>query len=310
MIFKMSNFFQRTLQVYSYMRKLLASNPNLGGVILAWSTTEFRIYITIIIKTKVVLAIHSRVCSASIEITAILVITINMERINSFFVPCLRCAIHTLISPYVHIFVRSTDINHRGYVSDEIKIFKRGSRVICIYDAICVVSAGSSPVSRVISKPKEVRSFDEVGLPIWGVTADGWVVLVKHDVFLKTESTESEGRVMVVDRPKRNFIWEHLAGKSRKLIKKATTICPISVQITRKILHPLYVSLIRINRRDTPSDKDVLRKLPGEVLRQTTWWDQVQSKLVLWIRITEHLEISTVVIDNCVLSKQVRLIAM
>ena len=80
--------------------------------------------------------------------------------------------------------------------------------------------------------------------------------------------------------------------------------------ITRKILHPLYVSLIRINRRDTPSDKDVLGKLPGEVLRQTTWWDQVQSKLVLWIIITEHLEISTVVIDNCVLSKQVRLIAM
>ena len=188
MIFKMTNFFQRKLQVYSYMRKLLASNPNLGGVILAWSTTEFRIYIINIIKTKVVLAKHSRVCSASIEITAILEITINMERINSFFVPCLRCAIHTLISPNVHIFVRSTDIYHRGYVSDEIKTFKQGSRVICIYDAICVVSAGSSPVSRVISKPKEVRSFDEVGLPIWGITADGWVVLVKHDVFLKTES--------------------------------------------------------------------------------------------------------------------------
>ena len=31
----MTNFFQRKLQVYSYMRKLLASNPNLGGVILA-----------------------------------------------------------------------------------------------------------------------------------------------------------------------------------------------------------------------------------------------------------------------------------
>ena len=186
MIFKMTIFFQRKLQVYSYMRKLLASNPNLGGVILTWSTTEFRIYI--IIKSKVVLAIYSRVCYASIEITASLEITINMERIFSFFVPCLRCAIHTLISPNVHIFVRSTDFYHRGYVSDEIKIFKQGSRVICIYDAIWVVSAGSSPVSRVISKPKEVRSFDEVGLPIWGITADGWVVLVKHDVFLKTES--------------------------------------------------------------------------------------------------------------------------
>ena len=186
--FKMTNFFQRKLQVYSYMRKLLASNPNLGGVILAWSTTEFRIYRTIRIKTKVVLAIHSRVCSASIEITAILVITIDMERIISFLIPCPCGTIHTLISPNVHTFVRSTDIYHRGYVSDEIKIFKRGSQVICIYDAICVVSAGSSPVSRVISKPKEVRSFDEVGLPIWGITADGWVVLVKHDVFLKTES--------------------------------------------------------------------------------------------------------------------------
>ena len=188
MIFKMTNFFQRKLQVYSYMRKLLASNPNLGGVILAWSTTEFRIYTTITIKTKVVLAIHSRVCSASIEITVILVMTIDMERINSFLIPRPCGTIHTLISSDVHIFVGSTDIYHRGYVSDDIKIFKRGSQVICIYDTICVVSASSSPVSWVISEPKEVRSFDEVGLPIWGITADGWVVLVKHDVFLKTES--------------------------------------------------------------------------------------------------------------------------
>ena len=177
--FKMTNFFQRKLQVYYYMRKLLASNPNLGGVILAWSTTEFRIYRTIMIKTKVVLAIHSRVCSASIEITAILVITIDMERIISFLIPCPCGTNHTLVSSDVHIFVGSTDIFHRGYVSDDIKIFKRGSQVICIYDTICVVSASSSPVSWVISEPKEVGSFHEVRLPIWGITTDGLVIIVK-----------------------------------------------------------------------------------------------------------------------------------
>ena len=91
---------------------------------------------------------------------------------------------HALISSDVHIFLGSTDTWHRGYLSDDIKIFKRGSQVICIYGAICVVPASSSPVSRVISEPKEVGSFDEVGLPIWGITADGLVVIVKWDVLL------------------------------------------------------------------------------------------------------------------------------
>ena len=53
-----------------------------------------------------------------------------------------------------------------------------------MYGAICVVSASSSPLSRAISEPKEVRSFDKVGLPIWGITADGCVVVVKHDFIL------------------------------------------------------------------------------------------------------------------------------
>ena len=75
--------------------------------------------------------------------------------------------------------IRKVDRHLRGYVSDDIKIFKRGSQVICIDGAICVIPASSSPVSRVISEPKEVGSFDEVGLPIWGITADGLVVIVK-----------------------------------------------------------------------------------------------------------------------------------
>ena len=124
MIFKLDQlpWVKLKLQVCWYVRKLLASNPNLGGVILAWSTTEFRIYTTIIIKTKVVLAIHSRVCSASIEITTILVITINMERKISFFIPRPCRAIHTLISPIVHICVRTTSFFHQGYVSYDIKV--------------------------------------------------------------------------------------------------------------------------------------------------------------------------------------------
>ena len=87
--------------------------------------------------------------------------------ISSFFIPGPCCAIHTLISPDVHIFVRSTVIGHYGYLSNDVEVFKRGSQVICMYGTICVVSASSSPVSRVISEPKEVRSFHEVGLPIW-----------------------------------------------------------------------------------------------------------------------------------------------
>ena len=43
--------------------------------------------------------------------------------------------------PDVQIFVRSTDIYRRGYLSDDIKIFKRGSQLICLYGAISVVSA-------------------------------------------------------------------------------------------------------------------------------------------------------------------------
>ena len=36
----------------------------------------------------------------------------------------------------VHIFVRSEDIYRRGYLSDDIKIFKRDSQLICLYGAI------------------------------------------------------------------------------------------------------------------------------------------------------------------------------
>ena len=109
-----------------------------------------------------------------------------MQADNSFLIPCSRSAILAFISPDVDIFVRSTGIYYRGYVSDDVKVFKGGSQVICIYGAICVVSTSSSPVSRLISEPKEVGSFDEVGLPIWGITADGLVIIVKHD-FLSIE---------------------------------------------------------------------------------------------------------------------------
>ena len=110
-----------------------------------------------------------------------------MEMISSFFIPGPCCAIHTLISPDVHIFVRSTVIGHYGYLSNDVEVFKRGSQVICTYGAICLVSASSSPVSRVISEPKEVGSFHEVGLPIWGITADGLIVTVKYGQ-LQTEN--------------------------------------------------------------------------------------------------------------------------
>ena len=178
MIFKLDQlpWVKLKLQVCWYVRKLLASNPNLGGVILAWSTTEFRIYTTIIIKTKVVLAIHSRVCSASIEITTILIITINMEKKISFFIPFVSCNSHTHFPDCSHM--RADD----KFLPPRVRLLwyqslNRGSQVICIYCAICVVSSSSSPVSRVISEPKEVRSFQEVCLPIWVVTADGLVVI-------------------------------------------------------------------------------------------------------------------------------------
>ena len=134
--------------------------------------------------SKVVLARYGRL--ACVEIAGPMgKVRVDMQRITAFFIPCKCSAIHTLISPDVDIFVRSTDVYHRGYVFNDVKVFKRGSQVICVYGAICVVSASSSPVSRVISEPKEVGSFDEVGLPIWGITADGLVVIVKHDVPLQ-----------------------------------------------------------------------------------------------------------------------------
>ena len=114
-----------------------------------------------------------------------------MQRKMPFFIPGFHCAILTLISPDVHIFKRST-FSHiiGGYVTDDVKVFKRGSQVICIYGAICVVSASSSPVSRVISEPKQVGSFDEVGLPVWIITADSLVVIIKRDIFLQTERVD------------------------------------------------------------------------------------------------------------------------
>ena len=112
-----------------------------------------------------------------------------MERTKSFSIPGRCCAIHAFISPDVDKLVVSTATCHGGYVSDDIKVLKRGSQVIRIYGSVCVVSASSSPVSRAISEPKEVRPFDEVRLPVWGITADctGISVIVKHDVFLKEE---------------------------------------------------------------------------------------------------------------------------
>ena len=80
---------------------------------------------------------------------------------------------YTHICLDVDIFVRSTDIYNRGYVSDDSIVFKRGSKVIRIRFADYGVLTSSSLVSRVISEPKEVGSFDEIRLPIWGVTADG-----------------------------------------------------------------------------------------------------------------------------------------
>ena len=38
--------------------------------------------------------------------------------------------------PDVHIFVRSADTYRRGYLSDDTKIFKRDSQLICLYGAI------------------------------------------------------------------------------------------------------------------------------------------------------------------------------
>ena len=110
-----------------------------------------------------------------------------MERMKSFLIPRLCRAIHTLVSPDVHIFIRSTATVPFGYLSNDVEVFKRGSQVICTYGAICLVSASSSPVSRVISEPKEVGSFHEVGLPIWGITADGLIVTVKYGQ-LQTEN--------------------------------------------------------------------------------------------------------------------------
>ena len=112
-----------------------------------------------------------------------------MQRVNSFSIPGRCCAIYAFISPDVDKLVLSTATCNRGCVSDDVKVLKRGSQVIRIYGAVCVVSASSSPVSRAISEPKEVRPFDEVRLPVWGITTDCTriSIIVKHDVLLKEE---------------------------------------------------------------------------------------------------------------------------
>ena len=136
------------------------------------------------VVSKVVLAMYGRL--ACVEIAGQTdMIRVDMQRVSAFFIRCECSAIHTLISLDVDVFVRSTGFCRGRCVCNDVKVFKRGSQVICVYGAICVVSASSSPVSRVISEPKEVGSFDEVGLPIWGITADGLVVIVKHDVLLQ-----------------------------------------------------------------------------------------------------------------------------
>ena len=112
-----------------------------------------------------------------------------MQRRRSFSIPGRCCAIYAFVSPDVNKLVLSTATCHCGYVSDDVKVLKRGSQVIRIYGAVCIVSASSSPVSRAISEPKEGRTFDEVRLPVWGVTADCTriSVIVKHNVVLKEE---------------------------------------------------------------------------------------------------------------------------
>ena len=173
---------------YCLVTLLSASDPELSRICWVWGTTESGICTKVI--SKVVLAWNGHVCFYPIEITATTSTgTVYMKRVASFLIPCCRSAIHTLISSNVDIFVRSTGLYFCGHVSDDVKVFKWGSQVICIYGAICVVSASSSPVSRMISEPKEVRSLNQVGLPIWIVTADGLVFVVKHDILLYSQWT-------------------------------------------------------------------------------------------------------------------------
>ena len=89
-----------------------------------------------------------------------------MQRINPFHVPLCFGTIHTLISPDVDMFVWPTGGYSRRHVYDDVKVFKGCSQAICLHGTTCLVSARSSPVSRMISEPKEVCSFDKVGLPI------------------------------------------------------------------------------------------------------------------------------------------------
>ena len=76
----------------------------------------------------VVLVWYGCVWHVPIEITVSLYGTVDKQREMPLFIQGSRCAIHTLISPDVEIFVRLTALSHPGFVSDDVKVFKRGSQ--------------------------------------------------------------------------------------------------------------------------------------------------------------------------------------
>jgi len=137
--------------------------------------------------SKVVLVSNDITTLISIEITTKASWTVDMQRIRTFPIPGSCRAIRTFISPDVDKLVLLAAACYRGYDSDDIEVFKWGSQIIRIYRAVCVVSASSSPVSRVISEPKKITPCYQIRLPVWGIAAERtWVhVIVKDNVTLK-----------------------------------------------------------------------------------------------------------------------------
>ena len=137
--------------------------------------------------SKVVLVYKDITTLTSVEIATMANWTVDMQRKSTFLIPGSCRAIRTFISPDVDKLVLLAAACYRGCDSDDVEVFKWGSQIIRIYRAVCVVSASSSPVSRVISEPKKITPCYQIRLPVWGIAAERtWVhVIVKDNVTLR-----------------------------------------------------------------------------------------------------------------------------
>ena len=139
------------------------------------------------IISKVVLASNDITTLISVEIAFMANWTVDMQRKRTFQIPGSCRAIRTFISPDVDKLVLLAAACYRGCDCDDIEVFKWGSQIIRINQAVCVISASSSPVSRVISEPNKITPCYQIHLPVWGIAPERtWVhVIVKDNVILR-----------------------------------------------------------------------------------------------------------------------------